>query len=113
MRVTDVILTQEQILNGDADASVLLTGVREGFLYENGQITSKIDHYKYDVVIPTRKYEKLTVKISGRAILTNDMIELEGGVISVRLKGLTGKFYRTAGGEYALSATAEGVEIVS
>lgn len=110
--ITNVTITAEQICNSK-DITVLLVAVREGAEYKDGKATGVIDHFKYDAVLPSNQFEKVTVKIKGACIVTQEQLEQKGGSIKVRFKNLTGKFYRTGTGEYALSATAEGLEVVS
>ncbi|MBD5549145.1 MAG: hypothetical protein HDQ97_17455 [Lachnospiraceae bacterium] len=113
MRVSDIILTPKQIFNNSADETALLLEIRKGYAYENGKATDKVDHHKYDVVIPQNKFDKITVKISGDALVTNEQIAQKGGSLKVKFKNLTGKFYRMSNGEYGLSATAEGIEVIA
>ncbi len=110
--ISNVTLTAEQICNSK-DIAVLLVAVREGAEYKDGKATGNIDHYKHDAVLPCNQFEKITVKIKGAPIITQEQLEQKGGSIKVRFKNLTGKFYRTSTGEYALSATAEGLEVVN
>ena len=112
MRVSDPILIPKQIFNNSADETALLLEVRKGYAYENGKATDRVDHHKYDVVIPQNKYDKITVKISGDALATNEQIAQKGGSLKIKFKNLTGKFYRMSSGEYGLSATAEGMEVI-
>lgn len=112
MRVSDIIVTSKQIFNNSTDETALLLEVRKGFAYENGKATDKVDHHKYDVVIPQNKFDKITVKISGDALATNEQIAQKGGSLKVKFKNLTGKFYRMSNSEYGFSATAEGMEVV-
>lgn len=113
MKPNDVIILPEQIFNNFADETALLLEVRKGYAYENGKATDKVDHHKYDVVIPPNKFDKITVKISGNALATNEQIAQKGGSLKVKFKNLTGKFYRMSNGEYGFSATAEGLEVIA
>lgn len=111
MKINDITITSKQIFNS-ADETALLLAVRKGIAYENGKATDKVDHYKYDVVIPQNKYDKITVKISGDALVSNEQIAQKGGTLKVKFKNLTGKFYRMSNSEYGLSANADGLEVI-
>lgn len=113
MQISDMIFTSKQVFKNSADETALLLKVRKGYAYENGKPTDRVDHYKYDVVIPQNQYDKITVKISGNALATNEQIAQKGGSIKVKFKNLTGKFYRMSNGEYGFSATAEGLEVIA
>lgn len=111
MKISDLTIISKQIFNS-TDETALLLEIRKGVVFENGKATDKIDHYKYDVVLPQNKYEKITVKISGDALVSNEQIAQKGGAVKVKFKNLTGKFYRMSNGEYALSASADGLEVL-
>lgn len=113
MRVTDFNLTKEQI-SGTPNATGILTGVRARKGYIDGKPTDTITHYIYESVFDENGYEKVNVKIKGdKPLITSEMLEAKGGSVKVRFKGLTGKFYRTNSGEYALSCSAEGLEVLN
>ena len=109
--ITSIGITAEQICHSK-DTTVLLVSVREGAEFKNGKPTGVIDHHKYDVALPFFQFEKVPVKIMGAALVTQEQLEQKGGSIKVRFKNLQGKFYRTNTGEYALSASADGLEVV-
>ncbi len=112
MKISDLIVTSKQIFNSTDETALLLT-VRDGIAYENGKPTGKVDHHKYDIVIPQNKYDKITVKISGDILISNEQIAQKGGSLKVKFKNLTGKFYRMSNGDYGFSATAEGLEVIA
>ena len=105
-------LVAEQICNSK-DTTVILVSVREGAEYKDGKPTGNIDHYKHDVVLPFNQFEKITVKVKGAPIVTQEQIDQKGGSMKIRFKNLTGKFYRTGNGDYALSASADGLEVIA
>lgn len=109
--ITSIGITAEQICNSK-DTTVLLVSVREGPEFKDGKATGVIDHHKYDVVLPFFQFEKVSVKIKGAPLVTQEQLEQKGGNIKIRFKNLQGKFYRTNTGEYALSASADGLEVV-
>lgn len=110
--ICNIILNSNQISNS-TDGTAMLLDVRKGVAYKDGSKTDIVDHHKYDVVLPNNQYEKITVKISGNALVNKEQIVQKGGSIKVKFKNLTGKLYRTSNGEYALSASADGLEVVS
>lgn len=113
MKVTDVILTPKQIA-GEDDGHALAVGISNGFEYVDGRRTDNQTHKKVEAVMINNKYEKVTVKVAGvKHQLTSELIAQNGGAVKVKFKNLTGKFYRTSSGEYALSCTADGIEVVS
>lgn len=106
------IANAEQIA-GDSAGTGSVLRVSAGNKYVDGQRTDEIDHYKYTVVFPHNGYEKVIVKIKGnKPLITNEQIQEKGGEVKIALKNLTGRFYRTNSGEYALSASAEGMEVL-
>lgn len=113
IRVTDVKLTAEQIA-GVNDGSAFAVGIADGYEYVDGKRTENQTHKKVEAVMPNNKYEKILVKVAGvKHPLTAELIAQNGGTVKVRFKNLTGKFYRTSSGEYALSCTADAVEVVA
>lgn len=109
MEVKDIILTPVQI-TGNNDATGILLGENPGYAYQNGKRTDTQTHIKYAVVFPENNFEKVTVKVPGtKSVMTP---EQQKGKIKVKFKNLTGKFYRTNSGEYALSCSADGVEVI-
>lgn len=113
IKITDIILTAEQIV-GSREGVALAVGISEGYQYEDGKRTENITHKKVEIVIPSRKYEKVTVKVQGvKHPLSTELLAQNGGAVKVRFKNLLGKFYRTSSGEYALSCTADGIEVIA
>lgn len=113
INLTKIALNALQI-TGNAEASnLLLVGMSAGFDYVDGKKTDKQTHIKYEVVCPDNLYEKITVKVAGvKPVIAPEQFEQQKGRIKVRFKNLTGKIYRANSGEYALSASAEGVEVI-
>lgn len=106
-----LLLTGVQICGNTAGAVVLL-GVSDLFEFEGGKPTSNVIGHKLTVVCPDNMYEKLTVKVKGgKPAITSEQLQQKGGQTKIVLKNLTGKFYRTNSGEYALSCSADGWEV--
>ena len=113
IRITDIKLTAEQIA-GTKDGSALAVGISDGYEYVDGKRTENQTHKKIEAVLPNNKYEKVTVKVAGvKNPLTNELIVQKGGTVGIRFVNLQAKFYRTSSGEYALSCTADAVEVVA
>lgn len=113
MRITDIALNSEQIA-GVIDGVALVMKLSNGYEYVDGKKTDNVTHVKCEAVMVHNKYEKVTVKVKGtKHLITNEMITQQGGSVKVKFKNLQGKFYRTSSGEYALSCSADGMEVVS
>ncbi|MCH5263403.1 MAG: hypothetical protein J1F42_10850 [Lachnospiraceae bacterium] len=113
MKITNFILTPEQIA-GNKEGIGILLNITPGYDYVDGKRTENQTHIKYEVVFPDNSFDKNIVKVAGvKAILTEEQLAQQSGKIKVKLKNLTGKFYRTNSGEYAVTCSAEGVEVIS
>lgn len=87
---------------------LLLVGVAPSYAYENGRRTDTIIGYKYEVVLPQRAYDKISVKIEGDL-----RIELqENETVFVALDNLTLTPYWTPQG-YRISTTATDIKPVN
>ena len=111
MKVTEVKLTVSQICGNDEGECVLLS-VSPLEEYIDGKPSGKVVGQKYHIVCHNNKYEKFIVKIKGKPMITNDQIQQAGGQVRVIFENLTGKFYRTNSGEYALSCNADSAEVI-
>lgn len=112
MKVTDIILNTNQI-TGNENGEAILLNVTNGYEYVDGKATDNVANQKYSVVCPDNAYEKIIVKIKGnKPVINNEQIQARGAQVKVKFKNLTGRFYRTTSGEYALSANAEGMEVL-
>lgn len=106
-----LVLTVAQICGNTAGAVVLL-GIADLFEFVDGKPTNNVIGQKLTVVCPDNMYEKLIVKVKGgKPTFTNEQLQQKGGQAKIILKNLTGKFYRTNSGEYALSCSADGWEV--
>lgn len=88
--------------------NALLVGVSPAYAYEGGNKTDKVIGYKYEVVLPEKMYDKLTVKVLGDKKL--DMPENETPL--VLLDGLSLSLYWTPQG-HKVSATAENIRLAN
>ena len=112
MEITSIILTPEQI-SGNATGTGILLQVIPVYAFVNGKKTDEIEAYSYLTVFPDNSFNKEKPKIKGnKPIITTEQLLAKGGQIKVSFKNLKGKFYRTNSGEYALTASADGLEVV-
>ena len=112
MKITDVKLTVLQIA-GNTDGSGILLNMIPGYDYLDGKRTNTQTHIKYAVVFPANAFEKVQVKVSGtKPVATVEQLAQQSGRVKVKFKNLTGKFYRTNSGEYALSCSADSLEVI-
>ena len=106
-----LFLTALQIC-GNATGTVVLLGIADLMEFVDGKPTNNVIGQKLTVVCPDNMYEKLTVKVKGgKPAITSEQLQQRGGQAKIVLKNLTGKFYRTNSGEYALSCSADGWEV--
>jgi len=110
MNFRNIVFTANQLLG--ADGVALLLAVRKRMLYENGKPTDKIEGYMYDIVAPQNGYQSMSIKIKGDMLITNEQIAQKGGAIKVKFKNMVAKAYRDKNGEYAISASADGLEVI-
>lgn len=103
------ITSLEVIANSD---TVLITGVKPWFEYENNRRTDKQLGHTYEVVMPEAAYDKFDIKVPGsKAQFKQDDIEDSSGGIKVRPLNFEAGFYNTDRGSL-LTARASGFEAV-
>lgn len=111
LRTTDIKLIPVQIA-GNTEGTGILLNMAPGYDYIDGKRTDTQSHIKYEAVFPDNAFEKVLVKVPGtKAIITGEQLA-QSGRAKVKFKNLTGKFYRTNSGEYALSCSADAVEVI-
>ena len=112
MKITDLVLTPAQI-SGNNDGIGILLDVTPGYEYVNGKRTDTQTCIKYLGVFADNNYDKETVKVASlKEVVSKELLAQQSGKIKVKFKNLTGKFYRTSNGEYALSCTADSIEVL-
>lgn len=104
MEIKNVVIDSYATIGKNA----LLVGVSPAYAYENGHRIDKVVGYKYELALPERMYDKLTIKILGDKKL--DMPENETPL--VLLDGLSISLYWTPQG-YKISATAENIRLAN
>ena len=112
MNITNLILTTAQVA-GNLEGIGLLLNETPGYDYVNGKRTDTQTHTKEEVVFMDNDFEKVIVKVPGtKTVVTAEQLAQQRGKIKVKFKNLRGRFYRTNSGEYALSCSADGVEVI-
>lgn len=88
--------------------TLILVNVTPSYAYENGTRTDKLEGYRYEIVLPEKAYEKLSVRIPGE-----QRIEVsEGDTPFVSLDGLSLKLFWTPQG-HKVSATADNIKLIN
>lgn len=109
--ITKIKLTVNQI-TGNPEGKGILLGERAGYDYVDGKRTENQTHIKYQVVFPENDFEKVTVKVPGiKPVVTSEQLAQQGKV-NVKFKNLIGKIYRKNSGEYDISVSADGLEVI-
>lgn len=112
MEITEVKLTSLQIA-GNAEGTGILLNMAPGYDYVDGKRTDTQSHIKYETVFLDNAFEKVLVKVpETKPVITREQLAQQGGRLKVKFKNLSGKYYRTSNGEYALSCRADGVEVI-
>ncbi len=101
-------LTPEQI-SGNSEGEGIALDISNGYEYKDGQKTDTIAYKKVRTVFPNNGYEVLNVKVLD---LKLPIAEGQQNEVKVKFKNLRGKIYRTSNGDYAVSATADGLEVI-
>lgn len=91
--------------------NMLLNRVSPYYLYENNARTNTILGYKYTVVLPSKGFQSLDVKIESR----EPLVRIPAGTawVPVQFDGLEVKLYYDRTNRVQLSAKAAGVELVT
>lgn len=113
MKVSDITLTSLQI-SGNEKGDGRLISQKPYYEYVDGKKTENQIGIKYDAVFPDNLFEKTAVKVASKqAVITDEQLKKNSGKIQVRFTNLSGRFYRTSSGDYALSCKADGIEVIS
>lgn len=113
MNVNEITLTPAQIA-GNAEGIGNLRYERLGYDYVNDKRADTPTFMYEEVVFLDNDFEKVTVKVPGtKPLVPAEQLKQQKGKIKVKFKNLRGRFYRTNSGEYALSCSADGVEVIA
>ena len=109
--LTKIELTAKQI-SGNEEARAIATEIAPGYEYKDGKKTDNIGYMAVIAVFPSNSYEKLRVKVLDMKLpLTAEQLKAQGEK-KIKFKNLRGKVYRTGHGDYAVSATADSLEVM-
>ena len=112
MQISDLRLTPYQI-SGNNEGIAILLDVSPEYEYINGKRSETQSYFRYLSVFTDNNFEKLTVKVAGvKEVVSKEMLAQQSGKIKVKFKNLSGRFYRTANGDYALTCSADSVELL-
>lgn len=94
------------------DGNLILLKSEPYYIYENGKKTDKLGGYKFTVV-DDKDYDKYAVKIpSNVPAISQDQIDSAKNKLLVSFENAFAKPYRTQSGDYELSISATGINIV-
>lgn len=91
--------------------TMLLNRVTPYYLYVNDQKTDTVAGYKYTVILPSKGYQSLDVKIESDAPLVR--IPADADSVPVEFSGLEVKLYYDFNRRVQMSAKASGVKVAS
>lgn len=92
--------------------TALCVGVHPYKNYKDG-IAGDIGGYSYDIVLPFRKYEHISMKVPGSALINPELFSTPDAAVQIeQVHGFSARWYKTANmSEYALSCKASGFTI--
>ncbi len=92
--------------------TAMCVGVRANRDYHNG-IAGDISGYSYELVLPSRKYEHISLKVPGSALINPELFNTPDTVVIIeQVQDFSARWYKTATmTEYALSCKASGFTI--
>lgn len=91
-----------------------LVGIRPYYQYVDKVKSETIEGYNYEIVLMERGYEKISVKIPGRPLLTELNEDSFSSGVSVHFKDLDYRVYAKASNDfvsYNLTLTAKGIDL--
>ena len=103
MKLTDLVIDN----NATLGTKLLLVNIQPFFDYVNGKRSDVIKGYRYEVAVPLRNYDKLSIKIEG-----SKQLELSSNCQEVVFDGLELYLY-FLNGSYDIGARATGIRAVN
>jgi len=101
-------------LLGNDDGTAIALGVKPRYKFDDGKPTDVVEALIVEVVATDNNYEKMMIKVFDlKAPISQELIAQAGGHKKVKFKNLTGKLYRTANGDLAVSASATTLEVLA
>ena len=109
--IRDIELVSEQLF-GDKDA--LLVGIKPQMEYADGKSTGRRVGTRVEVVLPSRKYATITVKLPSVDDTKLKALVDQGDSVPVRFTNFVAKIYITPNSNnLGLTCTADGVTVVN
>ncbi len=110
MRPSDIIIKRFSDLANSEQA--MCVGVRPRKAYHDG-IAGEIIGFTYDIVLPSRKYERISLIIEGDAIIDPELFKMENISVPIEnIKNFEGRWYKNQQmADYGLSCKATGFVI--
>ena len=103
MRIQDLIIDPRSL-----GSKLWLVSVTPAHAYQNGQRTDVISGYKYNIALPEKSLEKVSVKIDGKQLLSAP----ETGYVEVKFDNLELYFF-WQNGQPQVAAKATGVSLAN
>lgn len=110
LKPSDFIITNfSELAQGQ---TALCVGVRPYKDYTNG-IAGDICGYSYELVLPSRKYEHISMKVPGSVLINPELFSTPNTVVAIeQIQGFSARWYKTANmTEYSLACKATGFTI--
>lgn len=110
MRPSDIIIKKFSDLANSERA--VCVGVRPRRNYQDG-VAGDVIGYSYEIVLPSKKYEHISLVIEGEAIIDPELFQSENISIPIEgIKGFEAKWYKNQQmTDYGLSCRAIGFSI--
>ena len=111
LKPSDFIITNfSELAQGQTG---LCVGVRPYYKDYNNGIAGEIGGHSYDIVLPFRKYEHISMKVPGSALINPELFSTPDAAVQIeQVHGFSARWYKTANmPEYALSCKASGFTI--
>ena len=102
MKITECIVSPKTF--GD---KLLLIDVRPAYQYVSGKPTDVIIGYRYEIALPEKKMEKVSVKIEGEQLMEKPMEPTEVQFDKLQI------FIYWMAGKYHIGARANGIHLVN
>ncbi len=111
LRPSDFIITNFSDLAQGQTA--LCVGVRPNYKDYKDGIAGDICGYSYELVLPSRKYEHIAMKVPGSALINPELFSTPNTVVAIeQIQDFCARWYKTANmTEYSLSCKASGFTI--
>lgn len=111
LRPSDFIITNfAELAQGQTG---LCVGVRPYYKDYKDGIAGEIGGHSYDIVLPFRKYEHISMKVPGSALINPELFSTPNAVVPIeQIQGFSARWYKNANmTDYSLSCKASGFTI--